>query len=186
MPWDIPPIPTRGDLDAETIFAAVGGALSQWEFFEGHLGEIYSFLIGSSAQTSPTMRAYGSVSSFSTRIDLVKAAASAYFMRKSNPLNDDLRSLFDKAKSFSFRRNDIAHGIVQPVSLGSGLSPNTLALVPSRHATRRRRLEYNLDTSRFDAKYDYAYTSKEIATFSGCFTNLAKEALSLWIALVTS
>lgn len=33
--WDVPALPSFGDVDKEVLFAAVGRALSQWEYFEG-------------------------------------------------------------------------------------------------------------------------------------------------------
>jgi hypothetical protein len=185
-PWDIPPIPIAGDVDDQAIFTAVGIALSQWEYFEGYLGEIYSFLIGSKTQTSPAMRAYGSVSSFSTRIDMIRAAASSYFTIKNEPYLEELKQVLDEAKSFSPRRNDIAHGILQPFTKPSGLGPQTYALVPSRHATRRRRLEYNLKDGTLDIIYDYAYTSVEIRQFGKFFDKLANMALKAWTLLLVS
>ena len=37
-PWDIPALPSLGEMSTEAIFTAVGRALSQWEYFEGYLG----------------------------------------------------------------------------------------------------------------------------------------------------
>ena len=34
-PWDIPPLPAKGDAKSEITLAAVGLALSQWEYLEG-------------------------------------------------------------------------------------------------------------------------------------------------------
>ena len=183
-PWDIPPIPIVGDISDDAIFTAVGVALSQWEYFEGYLGEIYAFLIGSALQTTPAMRSYGAISSFSSRVDMIKAAAAAYFTTNNKEPSEELKILLERAKSFSLRRNDIAHGIVQPFTHPSGLQPRTYALLPSRHATRRRRIEYNLEVSRFDSVHEYAYTSNEIKYFGSCFSSLANEATSVWVSLL--
>ena len=33
-PWDVPPIPNRGDFDEDTTFAGVGRVMSGWELIE--------------------------------------------------------------------------------------------------------------------------------------------------------
>jgi hypothetical protein len=183
-PWDIPALPSLGEMSTETIFTAVGRALSQWEYFEGYLGEVYCYLIGSPSQTSPAMRSYGSVTVNSTRTEMIKSAANAYFITNNIPQLTELNAMLNKARNFSARRNDIAHGIVQPFAQPNGLAPQTFALVPSRHATKRKRLEFNLVDNKFDTVYEYAYTSKEINYFRDCFDGLANEAIKVWTGLI--
>jgi hypothetical protein len=40
-PWNLPPHPSTYDKDAEEIFAAVGGALSSWQYVEDVIGRIF-------------------------------------------------------------------------------------------------------------------------------------------------
>jgi hypothetical protein len=184
--WDVPALPSFGDVDKEVLFAAVGRALSQWEYFEGYLGELYSFLISSHLQTTPAMRVYGSSTSFANRLDMIRTAATTYFIINNEPYLELLKSLLSSAQNFAPRRNDIAHGIVQTLTPSSALLPQTYALVPSRHATRRSRIEHNLETSKFDVVYEYAYTSKELNYFRECFDTLANKAIETWTAFLTS
>jgi hypothetical protein len=39
-PWDDPPHPKRGDKKADLTYAAVGRALTQWEYLETKLAEL--------------------------------------------------------------------------------------------------------------------------------------------------
>jgi hypothetical protein len=67
-PWDIPPFPTIGDMEEDTVYASVGRALSSWELFECRLSRIFSGLTGRINGTSPAMRAYGAVLTFRAAI----------------------------------------------------------------------------------------------------------------------
>ena len=183
-PWDIPALPKLGELSSEAIFTAVGKALSQWEYFEGYLGEVYCYLIGSPSQTSPAMRSYGCVTVNATRSEMIRTAASAYFITNNIQHIADLNVMLNKARHFSARRNDIAHGIVQPFTQPHGITPQTFALVPSRHSAKRKRLELNLGTNKYDAVYEYAYTSNEIKYFGNCFDGLANDAIKVWTGLI--
>ena len=65
-PWDDRPHPKRGDKNANTTYAAVGRALTQWEYLEAKLAELFSQLVGGEwpsdgAPYHPAVRAYGSV-----------------------------------------------------------------------------------------------------------------------------
>ena len=44
--WEVLPTPKRGDKAAETTYAAVGDALTQWEKLEEELAELFSILVG--------------------------------------------------------------------------------------------------------------------------------------------
>jgi hypothetical protein len=45
-PWDVPPLAEIGDTDANSIFVAVGRALTEWEHVEAALGQLFAFLVG--------------------------------------------------------------------------------------------------------------------------------------------
>jgi hypothetical protein len=92
---------------------------------------------------------------------MVDTAASAYFTAHNEPYLTDLKRLINTSKKFSARRNDIAHGIVQPFAQSKGLTPVTYALSPSRHATRRKRLEYNIANSSLDTMEYAPYSLME-------------------------
>lgn len=181
-PWDTPPRPARGDKDDWETFAGVGQALSQWEYFEGYLGLLYGLLTGDDKATAPGMRAYGAVSAFGTRIDMINEAARAYYFIHGGTGNKAIKDLTDTAKNFATRRNEIAHGIVQPYYIG-GVAPTGYALGPSRHATRKQKLR-KLDDGSNGVGTVYAYTSEELIYFMHQFDHLANRAMALYRALL--
>jgi hypothetical protein len=179
-PWDIPPLPIRGDANKQDTFSAVGMALSQWEYFEGYLGLFYGLVVGAKTHTSPSMRAYGAVSTFSTRLDMIKEASSAYFFTYKTDYPDDISVLLEDAKHFAARRNEIAHGIVQPYYAG-GLGNNGFALGPSRYATRKRKLKRLEHIGQDGVEELYAYTSEDLRVFVTHFDALANRAMQIWM-----
>ena len=115
-PWQVPDPPAAGDPDSDITFCAVGKALSQWEWFEGNLSLAFSYLIGSGYGNLAAQRAYGSVLGFYGRAGMIERAAEVYFKYNRN---SDLEFALDlllisSRDRLSGRRNDIAHGIVQP------------------------------------------------------------------------
>ena len=75
--WDKPEREPRGDLDADTIYRAVGAALSQWEQLESTLSEIFATLVESKSQAA--RRAYGNIASSVGRIQALDCAAEIFF-----------------------------------------------------------------------------------------------------------
>lgn len=179
--WDIPPFPKRGDRRAQKTHAEVGLALSQWEYLEGNLGILFGYLVDAPDELSPALRAYGTISSFSTRNDMLREATSAFFFRRKN---DELRqktiTLLDESKNFSPRRNEIAHGIVQPYYAG-GLAPTGFAVAPSRFSTRKKKLTIHALTEYTVTADAYAYTSVELRSFTEHFCDLALEVERVYL-----
>ncbi len=149
-------------------YIGVGHALSSWEYFEGSLGILYGTLVGNISDTSPAMRAYGAVAAFSTRKDMINEASAAYFFSNNSPLQPAIASLLIEAKEFATRRNEIAHGIIQPYYTG-GLAPSGYALGPSRFAVRKRKLSRHPELEIDLAVGIYAYTSDLLLGFSRHF-----------------
>jgi hypothetical protein len=183
-PWDSFPLPEKGDETNSITFEAVGRATSDWEYLEAYLGLIFAVLIGSLNTTDAAMRAYGSIIAFSARCGMLKAAKEVFFLEYPN---EQLESEFDQlekdAGRFSGRRNEIAHGIVQPYFV-DGAGDTGAALIPSYHATNKRKLGAQVDAEYPQtAILKYAYTSNEIAYFSGQFQELSKRALDLYRGL---
>jgi hypothetical protein len=165
-PWDRPPPVIVGDVDNNITYAAVGRALSNWEAFEGYMSLIFSVIVGAGHDSLAASRAYGSVVSFNGRHEMLVAAAEAYFSNYTDAnLQISLAAILKEAKLASPRRNEIAHGIVQPIS--GGHPSITYALVPAYYATNKR----NLDRSP-----KYAYSSVEIMSFGHKFNGLAEPA----------
>ena len=119
-PWDIPPFPTIGDMEEDTVYASVGRALSSWELFECRLSRIFSGLTGRINGTSPAMRAYGAVLTFRGRAEMIEAASEVYFLENPHQtLPGDLKAILERARKYSPRRNEIAHVIVQIATITS-------------------------------------------------------------------
>jgi hypothetical protein len=181
-PWDMPPLPASGDLDDTDTYASVGQSLSQWEHLEAQLGLMFGFLLGTIDDTSPALRAYGAIAAFSTRLDMIRAASAAFFFaRKEKPLADELDELLDHAKEFATRRNEIAHGIVQPYY--SHRLRVGFALGPSKYATRKNKLSSNIHITIRYLSDTYAYTANELQAFAVHFGDLAHEARRICIQL---
>ncbi len=156
-PWDDRPRPKCGDKNVNTTYAAVGRALTQWEYLEAKLAELFSQLVGGEwsgdgAPYHPAVRAYGSVLGSSARLTMIEEAAKAHFQWYPNPaLEKRLKDVISiECRMFAGKRNNIAHGIVDlrfsnPPKLKLGHW-----LVPSLYATKKHPLQ---------GPSAYAYTS---------------------------
>src|SRR5205085_1743843 len=101
-PWDPLPLPEKGDPEASKTFEAVGRAISSWELIEAHLGLIFSVFVDTDSIVAGAMRAYGSVTSFSSRHDMIKAASVPHFLLyPDTTLNSQVNDLLDAAKQFA-------------------------------------------------------------------------------------
>jgi hypothetical protein len=184
-PWDVPPLPSIGDESPDLTYVGVGHALSSWEYFEGALGILYGTLVGGIEETSPTLRAYGVVSGFSTRRDMINEASTAYFFSKPSPVQAEISSLLNESKEFATRRNEIAHGIIQPYYVG-GLAPSGFVLGPSRFAVRKRKLSKHPELEIDLAIGIYAYTNDLLIRFSYQFNSLSSRCRGICAILSES
>ncbi|WP_158812084.1 hypothetical protein [Beijerinckia sp. L45] len=113
-PWDVPPIPTRGDEYGDALFAAIGRALIAWEEIEVSLAHLYSALCEKSPYDDGSNLDYGLPSNFNGRLEKLNDKAETYFIKYSNQgLEGRLHELLYRIKRMSARRNDIAHGVVR-------------------------------------------------------------------------
>lgn len=165
-PWDIPPRPTTYDRDSEV--AAVGGALSAWQYVEDAIASIFQALVneGDPQKTvyvnsiSPAQRAYGSIASFTARADMVEAAAEAFFyVHQHSEFQDRLAQLLKASRSWAGRRNEIAHAKIA----GAPIDLNCCALWPAESSTNKNKVDYH-------AKF--VYNSVQIRKFERQFMNL--------------
>ncbi len=88
-------------------------------------------------------RAYGAVAGFRVRTHLIEEAAEVYFkFTKDVGLQEQLKELLDRAVDFSARRNEIAHGVVNPhIIFRDGTVINKgWVLYPAYYATKKRTL----------------------------------------------
>lgn len=169
--FKIPPIPPVGERRKDKIHLAAGRAIHQWEVVEFHLGQLFADLLGTTIPVG-ALRAYGAMSAFNVRQQMLMHAADAFFHYAPN---DELRARFNRivkslADNASARRNEIAHGLVIAQNKGHGES---YFLVPSYHSAKKRS---------FAADPTYQYTSKEIEDFTKKFRLLAAEVYRLGVA----
>jgi hypothetical protein len=170
-PWDDRPHPKRGDKKADTTYMAVGRALTQWEYLEARLAELFSQLVGGEWPSGgevpyhPADRAYGSVLGSAARLTMIEEAAKAHFQWYPNPtLEKRLKDLIGvECRNFASKRNNIAHGIVDLRFSDPPRFKLGYWLVPSYYATKKYPLK---------GPGAYAYTSTEINYFSHEFDRL--------------
>jgi hypothetical protein len=161
-------------------------ALTSWEYVENSLANIFTLLVGAreiSPPREPAARAYGAIASFKTRLDLLRAAAEAYFRLSPLDLNDEkvvrhnsnLRKEFVRlvglAAKFSERRNNVAHGIVGH-NTGRGHY-----LTPPLYSAKKYPLS-EIPKSTWD-RAAYAFTAEDIHFYRGRFDDLYDELAEL-------
>ena len=196
-PCDVAPPPAEGDAEKDTLFAAVGSALSAWEGLEGRLSLIFGTLVSPNQVDLAAQRAYGSLLSFRGRGDMIDAAAAAvFFLSPNNTLQKTLSDLVKEIQNFAARRNEIAHGKItdyyRPASpllllAGAGHRRRRVGYVlePTMYATKKTKLKPGrvlVETAHHEPTY--VYSSAEIMTFQRHFERLTKQAqkvlLKIW------
>lgn len=163
-PWDAPPRSTTYDKDPEVLFAAIGSALSSWQYVEDAIARIFEVLVSESnvrsiypASMSPAERAYGSIVSFDGRASMVEAAAEAFFhVNRHSTYPDRLRELIKACRGWSARRNEVAHGRIG----GSPVDLNYCALGPAESSARKNAVDHHPA---------FVYNSAQIKTFDRQF-----------------
>ena len=114
-PWDVRPVREQGDPTAEPLYTAVGRALSMWGSFETRLGLLFGqFMLTESPEMAA--RVFGAIRTFEGRLDLLKAAADLYFrLYTMTETETRFKNLSNGPwRVFGARRNELAHGEVQP------------------------------------------------------------------------
>jgi hypothetical protein len=164
---------TNGDDRKDKIHLAVGRAIHHWEVVEHHLGGLFQSLLGTSVPMG-AMRAYGAMTGFAMRQQMLLHASSVMFHFHENKtlrseFNTLIKNVMDNA---SQRRNDFGHGLVIKEYRGRG---GSYYLVPSYYSKHRS----------IDAEPDYIYTSKEIGEFVKKFKLLAGMVHRLHMKILT-
>lgn len=171
-PWDPRPPSSVGDSREDTIFSAVGQALTEWEQMENACAQLFAVLVSANHKRvylAPAIRAYGTITSAATRQQMLANAGDAYFSkRKAKALTHEaeFNELIKAYKEFASRRNEIAHGSVQRVFLtkrGSRPDARGLYLTPSFYNPRKFKNEV----------LSYLYTSIDLIFYRQEFTKLA-------------
>jgi hypothetical protein len=182
-PWDIPPLPKRGDLSAQITWAAVGKALTEWEELELYLARVYAVFIGLTPFNAIQEATYKDAAIFRERANVIERAAESYFAK--HPCQDiegDFEALMREARNLAQRRNDIAHGVVKLVWMSE------FADIVDTDDLRQ---EYLLAPAAYRAKqFDwvrtptYLYSSIEILRFAEAFRDCRFDRVERFLILV--
>jgi hypothetical protein len=140
-PWDLPPSMPSGNESADPIFLAVGRSLSNWEYVENRLAQVFATFVGADTgknSVHPAVRAYGAIVGFKSRVGMLDAAAKAYFREvqiegQSEAWND----LKKTVTGFSDRRNDIAHASAEQLFDRETEKPWGFYLMPGLYASKK-------------------------------------------------
>lgn len=179
VPWNSYPLPTTYDEDDRVTYEAVGRVISSWESVEFELARLYSGFVGD--PDGDALQAYGLPRIFHDRLEHLKKAAAAHFVQRPNQYHEGASQHIQvKAEGFSFRRNEVAHGIVMPVSSLSFISQRAtnqtapfFAVLPPYYTIRRHT----------EGMPRYAYTRVELNDLSRKLISLVEEIQALRICL---
>ena len=188
-PWVRPDLgsPFRnGDCDSDTLYLAVGKALSSWERLEGEIARLYAAIIGVDDKyylSQPIIRAFGTPNSPATRADMVAVAAASTFYSLGfqsglepaqlperdgvDALSAELREILKSYRGWMARRNDVAHGCVttREIDGGANAKPEVFHLLFPSDGNAAKWCEIL-------GEPDYAYEAQQIDDFCAAFDNL--------------
>lgn len=166
-PYDRPNPLAKGDPSPEGIYRAVGLALTTWERLEASQADLFGEIVR--ARMGASQQAYGIIVPAQTKRDMLVTVAEWTF-RNSPVVRDEVKRVAELTLSFSWRRNDIAHGVATRL----GLNETDLGyyLAPSIHASRKIDL-FGLVNRKgmagLSATYDYLYTAAQIEGIAAQF-----------------
>jgi len=172
QPWDIPepPTPEAADTDINTVYAAVGEALSAWEHLEESLAQLFSIFIGLHSGSVAAERAYGSVTAFASRKGMLEQVAEVYFRHHPDTESQNLfKDIIEAAGNFSARRNDIAHAKVMSF-LRPGDEKIIFLLWPAF---------YNSNKINWRGSAKFVYNSAIVSSFTGRFNDIQQTTRAL-------
>jgi hypothetical protein len=134
------------------------------------------------AEYEGAQRAYGTITSFAGRKDMLDAAFEAFPHRKDIP---EFKGVLKKVSNFSPRRNEIAHGMVLPVG-HSGNPSGDYYLLPATYNSRKRlsSVEYldryaDVPDRPWHVGLSYAYTSAQVNYYQLEFVQLTADVQQL-------
>jgi hypothetical protein len=163
-PWAQRPRATIGDRNPEALFCAVGAAMTMWENIEGEFSTIYANL----TTERPWHKAkYFKTPSFEIRSKMLVEISQRI---AEDATRIQFLSLVELAQKFSFRRNDIAHGIVFK------FDDNNFILGPSKVMMRNYP----------DSKASYQFNSQDVYYFVSQFMLIKSKVEALRAAIIES
>jgi hypothetical protein len=187
--WDEPEIDpdAHGEESVDTIFHAVGVALSTWESAECALASLFQVMSGvdSASAMVAVNRAFGSIESSAGRRTAIKAAAEIYFGEywTDNVVKEPFNELMRAHERGSGFRNKFAHGMAYNISVnGKELGA---FLFPAEYNTQRTNpyMSNGSEGILFTAnKAKYFYKADIIYQFSEKFGALRNEVWNFVIA----
>lgn len=191
--WTKPEPARMGNADRETIFLAVGQALTHWETLETMLAMVFRGLIRSEDDAAST-RVYGLLSGPKQRGEVLKellfhfSASAINSAWKEAALTDELLKHYALAAD---RRNNFAHGVVTGLSNDSGSLG--FFLCPGHFNSRQMNSQVAVAVGqvRPDARDPYPgfghrfrYTAEQIQSFSAGFLSLCEVATHIASSLI--
>ncbi len=124
-------------------------------------------------------RVFGSIRTFEGRLEVLKSAADLYFRQHHVPFEAEFRKLAKGLwRDFGARRNELAHGVVQPYGLtrGTNLTAATgqFYLIPSF-----------IDTSKWKSESppSYCYVADDVEHYAAEFGKLIAPVVSMMTAI---
>ena len=176
--WDIAPIPSRGDPEADVTYAAKGRGVSVWEEVEIALSQLYAVLTGSPRLSREACQRYGEPLNFKDRLAGLEEAGARYFVTHYNQaVEGEFAALVERTGRLSVRRNELTHSWVQPIQFEK--SHQRLGSEEDQWATR---WGYFLVPPTYRSrKFDpadrplFIYTSREILEYASQFTCLKSD-----------
>jgi hypothetical protein len=164
-PWELPPDPDHGDASENATHIARSRAIDAWEELEQAL----SFLDVQFAKAIGSRPKYGSGLTFKRRLNILEIRHNEYKVKHPHQDNE---AAFDflvcHLRKYSDRRNDIVHGVVQPIPLNSGVGVE-FGLLPASYTIDRKGNSFP----------EYIYNSEIINQFKNRFSDLWRQTTTL-------
>ena len=185
-------LPDQGDASPDTTYCAVGRSLSTWGLLEDQFAILFAvFLDVGGVGMTAAVRSFGSIITSNSRSEVLSSAAEAYFAVHKDPvLQAAFKSLMQRYRKATSRRNEIAHGVVLGLAragyssifyydsgrptLPSGFRDEGYYLFPSTYATRKRTVDH---------QPDYWFSSSDIARYTEQFLLMREEASAFQTSL---
>lgn len=181
-----PAIPEKmGDV-SELTYAAVGRAMSEWERLEVELAHLYTKFVRLPRHSLIAIRPYGTPINFGNRMDGLENAAGGYFVTAPDQgVEGEFSTIATHCRKWSLRRNEVAHGIVQPVQWIRAFHAGDDDNIDMPDETKYCLLPPHYSPRRFDGANfpNFAYTSIELAKFEGEFYSVGMRVIRLVDAL---
>lgn len=111
-------IEPHGDVDPNTVYAAVGQAIHAWESLESAVARLYLAFAGI-PEGLDKLAAYGAANRrFVSRMAATRSTALVYFSKNPDQeMEGRLARLLEQTEELSIERHRIAHGHIVPIAI---------------------------------------------------------------------